>query len=232
MALTYGRKPVPFKARLSKFLWIAGTETMDTRIGFGYDSHEFKAGVPLRIGGMTLDHPEGLAGHSDGDVLLHAITDALLGAVAAGDIGSFFPPGDPRWKDADSAIFLKLAMEELHHAGYRIVNVDTTLVLAAPKIGPVAGEMRSRVADLLSVDLDQVSIKAKTPEGLNLDHVAQCHAVALVEKALDPDELKSMSAVIETQKQLEDVVDDLLASVHGVPKKRVIDPVYDTEDIT
>ena len=82
---------------------------MDTRIGFGWDSHAFKAGVPLRIGGMTLDHPEGLAGHSDGDVLLHAITDALLGAVAAGDIGSFFPPGDPRWKDANSAIFLKLA---------------------------------------------------------------------------------------------------------------------------
>jgi 2-C-methyl-D-erythritol 2,4-cyclodiphosphate synthase len=82
---------------------------------------------------MTLDHPEGLAGHSDGDVLLHAITDALLGAVAAGDIGSFFPPGDPRWKDADSAIFLNLALEELQHAGYRIVNVDTTLVLAAPK---------------------------------------------------------------------------------------------------
>ena len=83
------------------------------RIGFGYDSHEFKAGVPLRIGGVTLDHPEGLAGHSDGDVLLHAITDALLGSVAAGDIGSFFPPGDPRWKDADSAIFLNLALEEL-----------------------------------------------------------------------------------------------------------------------
>ena len=122
---------------------------MDTRIGFGYDSHEFKPGVPLRIGGMTLDHPEGLAGHSDGDVLLHAITDALLGAVAAGDIGSFFPPGDPRWKDADSAIFLNLALEELQHAGYGIVNVDTTLVLAAPKIAPVAGEMRSRVADLL-----------------------------------------------------------------------------------
>ncbi len=78
---------------------------METRIGFGWDSHAFKAGVPLRIGGMTLDHPEGLAGHSDGDVLLHAITDALLGAVAAGDIGSFFPPGDPRWKDANSAIF-------------------------------------------------------------------------------------------------------------------------------
>ena len=91
---------------------------MDTRIGFGYDSHEFKPGVPLRLGGMTIDHPEGLAGHSDGDVLLHAITDALLGSVAAGDIGSFFPPGDPRWKDADSAIFLNLALEELQHAGY------------------------------------------------------------------------------------------------------------------
>jgi 2-C-methyl-D-erythritol 2,4-cyclodiphosphate synthase len=205
---------------------------MDTRIGFGWDSHAFKAGIPLRIGGMTLEHPEGLAGHSDGDVLLHAITDALLGAIAAGDIGSFFPPGDPRWKDADSSIFLKLALEELQHAGYRIVNVDTTLVLMAPKIGPVAGEMRARVADLLGVELDQVSIKAKTPEGLNLDHLAQCHAVALVERVTDSDELKSMSAVIESHKQLEDVVDDLLASVHGVPKKRGEPPVYDTEDIT
>ncbi|MGA8673347.1 MAG: 2-C-methyl-D-erythritol 2,4-cyclodiphosphate synthase [Terracidiphilus sp.] len=205
---------------------------MDTRIGFGWDSHAFKAGIPLRVGGMTLDHPEGLAGHSDGDVLLHAITDALLGAIAAGDIGSFFPPGDARWKDADSSIFLKLALEELQHAGYRIVNVDTTLVLTAPKIGPVAGEMRARVADLLGVEVDQVSIKAKTPEGMNLDHVAQCHAVALVERVTDTDELKSMSAVIESQKQLEDVVDDLLASVHGVPKKRGEPPVYDTEDIT
>jgi 2-C-methyl-D-erythritol 2,4-cyclodiphosphate synthase len=205
---------------------------MDTRIGFGYDSHAFKPGVPLRVGGLNLEHPEGLAGHSDGDVLLHAITDALLGAVAAGDIGAFFPPGDPRWKDADSAIFLKLALEELHHAGYQIVNIDTTLIMAAPKIAPVAGDMRSRVADLLGVDIDQVSIKAKTPEGLNLDHVAQCHAVALVEKALEPEELRSMSAVIETQRQLEDVVEDLLSSVHGVPKKRVIAPVYDTEDIT
>ncbi len=205
---------------------------MDTRIGFGYDSHVFKPGVPLRIGGMTLDYPEGLAGHSDGDVLLHAITDAILGSVAAGDIGSYFPPGDPRWKNADSSIFLKLALEELHHAGYRVVNVDITLVLAAPKIGPIAGEMRARVAELLGVELNQVSIKAKTPEGLNLDNVAQCHAVVLVERAADDDELKSMSAVIESQKQLEDVVDDLLASVHGVPKKRAIDPVYDTEDIT
>jgi 2-C-methyl-D-erythritol 2,4-cyclodiphosphate synthase len=205
---------------------------METRIGFGWDSHEFKPGVPLRIGGITIDHPEGLAGHSDGDVLLHAVTDALLGAVAAGDIGSFFPPGDARWKDADSAIFLNLAMVELQSAGYRIVNIDTTLVLTAPKIGPIAGEMRGRVADLLGVGIDQVSIKAKTPEGLGLDHVAQCHAVAMVERMKLPDELSSMSAVIETQRQLEDVVEDLLSSVHGVPKKRTVAPVYDTEDIT
>ena len=205
---------------------------MNTRIGFGWDSHAFKPGVPLRIGGLTLDHPEGLAGHSDGDVLLHAITDALLGAVAAGDIGTYFPPGDPRWKDADSAVFLNLALEELEHAGYRIVNIDTTLVLAAPKISPIAGEMRARVADLLGVEIDQVSIKAKTPEGMNLDHVVQCHAIALVERSIKPDELASMSAVMETQRQLEDVVEDLLSSVHGVPKKRTITPVYDTEDIT
>jgi 2-C-methyl-D-erythritol 2,4-cyclodiphosphate synthase len=205
---------------------------MDNRIGFGYDSHEFKKGVPLRIGGISLEHPEGLAGHSDGDVLLHAITDALLGAIAAGDIGNFFPPGDPRWKDADSAIFLQLALEELQHAHYQIVNIDATLILAAPKIGPVAPEMRARVADLLRVDIDQVSIKAKTPEGLKLDHVAQCHVVALVERVLESDDLKTMTAVIETQRQLEDVVEDLLSSVHVVPKKRTIAPVYDTEDIT
>ena len=204
---------------------------MDIRIGLGYDSHEFKPGVPLRIGGMTLDHPEGLAGHSDGDVLLHAITDALLGAVAAGDIGSFFPPGDPRWKDADSAIFVNLAMEEIQNAGYQIVNIDATLILAAPRIGPVAGDMRARVADLLGIEIDCVSIKAKTPEGLNLDNVAQCHAIALLERVQETEELKSMSAVIESQRQLEDVVEDLLSSVHGVPKKRIV-PVYDTEDIT
>src|ERR1700759_724106 len=116
---------------------------MSMRIGCGWDSHALQPGVPLKIGGIAIDPPEGLAGHSDGDVLLHAITDALLGALAVGDIGSFFPPGDPRWKDADSSIFLDLALEEMRNAGYRIVNVDTTLVLAAPKISPIAGEMRS-----------------------------------------------------------------------------------------
>ena len=204
---------------------------MDIRIGFGYDSHAFKPGVPLHIGGLAIEHAQGLAGHSDGDVLLHALTDALLGAVAAGDIGSFFPPSDPRWKGADSAIFLNLALEEIQNAGYQVGNVDITLILAAPKIGPIAGEMRERVAELLDVSLDQVSIKAKTPEGLNLDHVAQCHAVALLERRQDDEELKSMSEVIESQRQLEDVVEDLLSSVHGVPKKRDAS-VYDTDDIT
>ena len=205
---------------------------MNMRIGFGYDSHAFQPGVPLVIGGLAINHPQGLAGHSDGDVLLHALTDALLGAVAAGDIGSFFPPGDPRWKGADSAIFLNLALEELQNAGYRVGNVDITLILAAPKIRPIAEEMRARVASLLELPLGRVSIKAKTPEGLNLDHVAQCHAVALVEKVEELESLKSMSEVIESQRQLEDVVEDLLSTVHGVPKKRNLPHVYDTDDIT
>src|ERR1700739_4100213 len=171
-------------------------------MGCVWHSHAFKPGVPLKIGGLAIDHSEGLAGHSDGDVLLHAITDALLGAVSAGDIGSFFPPGDARWKDADSSIFLNVALEEIQNAGYRIVNVDTTLVLAAPKIGPIAGDLRERVDELLDVKPNSVGIKAKTPEGLNADHVAQAHAVVLLEQVEDPSELKSMTAVIESQRQL------------------------------
>src|ERR1700678_3306799 len=179
---------------------------MDTRIGFGWDSHAFKPGVPLRIGGLTLKHPEGLAGHSDGDVLLHAITDALLGSVAAGDIGSFFPPGDPRWKDADSAIFLNLALEEIQHAGYGIVDVDTTLVLAAPKIGPISGDMRQRVAELLDIMPNSVGIKAKTPEGLNQDHVAQAHAVVLLESFEEPGSIGLMEAEADDPKTVEKVL--------------------------
>jgi 2-C-methyl-D-erythritol 2,4-cyclodiphosphate synthase len=205
---------------------------MKIRIGYGWDSHAFKPGVPLKIGGLAIEHPEGLAGHSDGDVLLHAITDALLGAVSAGDIGSFFPPGDARWKDADSSIFLNLALEEIQNAGYRIVNVDTTLVLAAPKIGPIAAEMRERVADLLNVEPSDVGIKAKTPEGLNVDHVAQAHAVVLLRKADDADELSAMTASIESDQQMEDVVQDLVSQAHGIEPRPAIKPHFDTEDIT
>jgi 2-C-methyl-D-erythritol 2,4-cyclodiphosphate synthase len=201
---------------------------MDIRIGYGWDSHAFKAGVPLKIGGLTIDHPEGLAGHSDGDVLLHALTDALLGAVSAGDIGSFFPPGDPRWKDADSTIFLDLAKDEILNAGYRIVNVDTTLVLNAPKIGPIASEMREKVADLLEILPANVGIKAKTPEGLNATNVAQAHAVVLLEHIEEPEEVLMMSAVMQSQRELEDVVRDLVSQVHGVAVKAP----FDTEDIT
>src|SRR5579875_1926833 len=200
---------------------------MDIRIGYGWDSHAFKPGVPLKIGGLRIDHPEGLAGHSDGDVLLHALTDALLGAVSAGDIGSFFPPGDPRWKDADSTIFLNLAMEEIQNAGYRVVNVDTTLVLHAPKIGPISAEMRERVADLLGIVPANVGIKAKTPEGLGVDNVAQAHAVVLLERIEDPNELQTMSAGMQSQRELEDVVRDLVNQVHGVTVK-----TFDTDDIT
>ncbi|MGB7190322.1 MAG: 2-C-methyl-D-erythritol 2,4-cyclodiphosphate synthase [Acidobacteriaceae bacterium] len=205
---------------------------MSIRIGYGWDSHAFKPGVPLKIGGLAIEHPEGLAGHSDGDVLLHAITDALLGAVSAGDIGSFFPPGDPRWKNADSSIFLNLALEEIQNAGYRIVNVDTTLVLAAPKIGPIASDMRERVADLLNLKPSDVGIKAKTPEGLNADHVAQAHAVVLLEKLDDPLEPRRMTDVIESQKQLEDVVQDLVSQAHETEPRTLHRPPFDTEDIT
>src|ERR1700687_6204742 len=115
------------------------------RIGYGWDSHEFKRGIPLKIGGLTLPHPKGLGGHSDGDVLLHAITDALLGAVAAPDIGSLFSPSDQRWKGADSVVFLAEALKRASAAGYGVGNLDCTLILAAPKIGPHAAAIRARV---------------------------------------------------------------------------------------
>src|SRR5436305_13796917 len=121
------------------------------RIGYGWASHEFKPGIPLKIGGLTLPHGKGLAGHSDGDVLLHALTDALLGAVAAGDIGSYFPPSDKKWKGANSVIFLKEALRQVKRAGYAVSNVDSTIILAKPKIGPHAKKIQARVAALLDI---------------------------------------------------------------------------------
>jgi 2-C-methyl-D-erythritol 2,4-cyclodiphosphate synthase len=150
------------------------------RIGYGFDSHEFAPGVPLRIGGVLIEHDRGLAGHSDGDVLLHAITDALLGAVGAGDIGSHFPPSDPQWKGADSAVFLAEALRNVTAAGYVIANIDSSLILEAPKIGPHAERIRARIAELLSVATDQISVKAKTPEGLGTENTAIAHVVVLL----------------------------------------------------
>jgi 2-C-methyl-D-erythritol 2,4-cyclodiphosphate synthase len=151
------------------------------RIGYGFDSHEFQPGIPLRIGGISLVHDRGLGGHSDGDVLLHAITDALLGAIAAPDIGALFPPSDPKWKGADSVVFLREALKRVHDAGYSVANLDASLILDAPKIGPHALAIRVRVAQLLGVRTDCVGLKAKTPEGLNLENAAVAHVVVLLE---------------------------------------------------
>lgn len=207
---------------------MTGSGAPQLRVGSGIDVHAFGPGSFVMLGGVRVAHECGVIAHSDGDVLLHALTDALLGAVSAGDIGSFFPPGDPRWKDADSAIFLELAKDEILNAGYRIVNVDTTLVLNAPKIGPIANEMRERVADLLNILPANVGIKAKTPEGLNATNVAQAHAVVLLERIEEPEEVLMMSAVMQSQRELEDVVRDLVSQVHGVSVKAP----FDTEDIT
>jgi 2-C-methyl-D-erythritol 2,4-cyclodiphosphate synthase len=154
----------------------------EMRIGFGWDSHEFNPGVPLKIGGVTLPHDKGLGGHSDGDVLLHAITDALLGAIAGPDIGSLFPPSDAQWKNADSAVFLREALKRVKEAGYEIVNLDSTLILSAPKIGPNAAAIRKRVAELCGIAEDCVGIKAKTPEGMGTENAAIANVAVLLKR--------------------------------------------------
>jgi 2-C-methyl-D-erythritol 2,4-cyclodiphosphate synthase len=156
------------------------------RIGFGWDSHEFRPGIPLKIGGVLLPHHSGLAGHSDGDVLLHALTDALLGAIGAGDIGTYFPPTDPKWKGADSAVFLSEATQRINQAGYVLGNVDSTLILAQPRIVPHATAIRQNVARLLGIDLARVSVKAKTPEGMGTDNAAIAHVAVLLSEICWP----------------------------------------------
>jgi 2-C-methyl-D-erythritol 2,4-cyclodiphosphate synthase len=155
-----------------------------TRIGFGWDSHEFKPGIPLKIGGVALPHNKGLGGHSDGDVLLHAITDALLGAIGAPDIGTLFPPSDPQWKGADSVVFLNEALKRVRGAGYAIGNVDSSLILLAPKLGPHAGAIRAHLAKLLGIATDCVGLKAKTPEGIGTDGAAIANVVVLLERVV------------------------------------------------
>ena len=155
------------------------------KIGYGWDSHEFKAGVQLKIGGLEITHAKGLGGHSDGDVLLHAITDALLGAIAAPDIGTLFSPTDSRWKGADSALFLAEALRRVDEAGYKVANIDSTLILAQPKIGPHAANIRERVAALMNLEPELIGIKAKTPEGMGTNNAAIAHAVVLLEEIPD-----------------------------------------------
>ena len=136
------------------------------RIGFGYDVHRLVEGRPLILGGVEVPHETGLAGHSDADVLLHAITDALLGAAALGDIGSHFPDTEARWKDADSRMLLREVGQLIEEAGYRIANIDATVALQRPKLRPYIDAMRRAIAETLSLELGQVSVKATTTERL------------------------------------------------------------------
>jgi 2-C-methyl-D-erythritol 2,4-cyclodiphosphate synthase len=139
---------------------------MSARAGIGYDVHARAAGRPLVLGGVRFESPWGLAGHSDADVLLHAIGDALLGALALGDLGDHFPPGDPRWKDASSLDLLARIAALLAARGARVVNVDAMVVAEAPKLAPARAAMRDNIARALGIEVARVSVKATTPEGL------------------------------------------------------------------
>jgi 2-C-methyl-D-erythritol 2,4-cyclodiphosphate synthase len=156
------------------------------RVGVGYDVHAFaaaEAGRPLVLGGAVIPHDRGLAGHSDADVLLHAIVDALLGAAALGDIGAHFPSSDPRWKDAPSGAFLHHTLDLLRAAGWRVVNVDATIVAQEPRLTPHVPAMRARLAEAMGLPLDAISVKAKTTDGLGFTGRSEgmaCHAVALI----------------------------------------------------
>ncbi len=134
------------------------------RSGIGWDVHRLVAGRPLILGGITISSEFGLEGHSDADVLSHAITDAILGAASLGDIGMHFPDTDPRWKDCDSLVFLQHAQKLAEALGYRIVNVDSTVILERPKLKDYREAIRQRLAETLALELDRVSVKFKTAE--------------------------------------------------------------------
>ncbi|MCY4646505.1 MAG: 2-C-methyl-D-erythritol 2,4-cyclodiphosphate synthase [Gammaproteobacteria bacterium] len=155
------------------------------RVGTGYDSHRFDPDRKLMLGGVEIPGAPGLTGHSDGDAVAHAVTDALLGAAAEGDIGSHFPPGDPRWRDADSMDLLGRVVALLRQRRLRVINVDVTVICETPRIGPHAGGMRARIGEVLGTGREAVSIKGKTNEGMGWigagDGIA-VHAVALIGK--------------------------------------------------
>lgn len=136
------------------------------RVGLGYDKHVLTEGRKLILGGVIIPFDKGEAGHSDGDVLLHAITDALLGAAGLGDIGSYFPPSDPQWKDADSALLLKKCWQDVKNAGWDLGNLDCVIALEKPKFLPFRDQIRESIANILEVSKDQIFVKAKTGEKL------------------------------------------------------------------
>ena len=157
---------------------------MSFRIGQGYDLHRLVQDRPLILGGVEIDHDKGLLGHSDADVLLHAITDALLGAAGLGDIGRHFPDTDPAYKGADSREFLRQAVQLVVKGGWAIVNVDATIIAQEPKLAPHMDRIRESVAQSIGIDLQRVNVKAKTKEGCDAvgeRRAMEVHAIALLE---------------------------------------------------
>jgi 2-C-methyl-D-erythritol 2,4-cyclodiphosphate synthase len=136
------------------------------RVGIGYDSHRFAEGRPLVLAGITVPHTRGLTGHSDADPVAHAIIDAMLGAAAAGNIGQLFPDSDPAWRDADSMELMAVAAKHLAERGYRVEQLDSTIITEQPRIGPHIEAMKARLATVLGIDRANVSVKAKTNEGM------------------------------------------------------------------
>jgi len=159
---------------------------MNFRIGFGYDVHQLKAGIPFWLGGVEIPHDKGSVGHSDADVLLHAICDALLGAAALGDIGDHFPDTDPAYKGISSIVLLQRTLQLVRSRGYKINNIDSTICLQSPKIKPFIPEMRKQIASCLNVDVDLISVKATTEEKLGFtgrEEGVSAHAVVLIQPA-------------------------------------------------
>src|SRR5215470_6501425 len=155
------------------------------RVGLGHDTHRLVAGRPLLLGGARVEHARGLDGHSDADVVLHAVTDALLGAAGLGDIGDAYPDSDPAYKDCDSSVFLRETLARLNQAGWRLVNVDVIIFAQEPKLGPVKADIRRHLAGLLGLDPDAVNVKAKTGEKVGAIGRAEaigCQAVALIDR--------------------------------------------------
>jgi 2-C-methyl-D-erythritol 2,4-cyclodiphosphate synthase len=155
------------------------------RIGFGYDVHEFTDNRKLILGGVEIPHTKGLLGHSDADVLLHAICDAMLGALALGDIGMHFPDTDEKYKDADSKKLLKHVDELIHANGYEVSNIDSSILLQKPKLSPYVNEMRRTISEIVNISVAHISIKATTTEGLGFvgrEEGCAAHAVVLLNK--------------------------------------------------
>ena len=158
------------------------------RVGLGSDSHRLVLKRPLVLGGVAIPHTKGLAGHSDADVVLHAMTDALLGAIGAGDIGDVYPDSDPQWKDADSSRFVTATMQQLQDQGWQLINLDIIIHAQEPKLGPIKETIRDNVASLLGLATDNVNVKAKTGE--HVGHIGRaeaiaCQVIVLIERTVE-----------------------------------------------